>query len=277
MKIYPFRSKHVACGLSITVLLVGVLFVSACTRSQELPQLPTATRFVMPATWTPTVTATPAPTFTLVVTGKPLPTQPPAIVDLQVSSYTTYRSGTSLLYVAGVAVNRGTIEAGEARVAVSLLDTQGNVLAATSMNLTPMWYVPPDGKYPFLVAIAAAPKEWKEVKIQFETKPYKPSQLNKPYWDLKIDKVVGKPPPGGAYPNYGYAGRVTNTGNQRARMVQVVAIAYDASGKVLDVEGRYIEFEFLNPGQDAPFELFFKNLKTAPARYELLAEGHLPN
>jgi hypothetical protein len=181
------------------------------------------------------------------------------------------------LYVAGVAVNRGTLEAGEVRVAVSLLDAKGNVLAATSMNLAPIWYVPPDGKFPFLVAISTAPKEWQEVKIQFETKPYKPSQLHKPYWDFKIDKVVGKPPPGGAYPNYGYAGRVTNTGNQRARMVQVVAIAYDAGGKVLDVEGRYISFEYLNPGQEAPFELFFKNLKTAPVRYELLAEGHLPN
>ena len=61
----------------------------------------------------------------------------------------------------------------------------------------------------------------------------------------------------------------------RARLVQVIAIAFDSRDKVLDVAENYIAFEYLNPGQDAPFSVYFNILKTAPARYEILAEGHL--
>ena len=103
---------------------------------------------------------------------------------------------------------------------------------------------------------------------------YQPEQLYKPYWNFQVDKVVGLPPQG-VYIAFGFSGSVRNTGPQRARLVQVSAIAFDAAGKVIDVGSGYTPFEYLNPGQEAPFEFRFKNVRSAPARYEMLAEGHL--
>lgn len=274
------RSKRVTPLFWAITLVLWLASPSACAPAPKPPTLPTATAMpresptaTMTATATSRATATPFPTFV----NAAVPTWPPAVhpeVRLEVSSYTPYRFGTGWVYVAGAAVNRGTVAAGEVRIALSLLDAQGKVAATSSTNEAHNWYVPVGGRYPFLVVVATAPKEWKEVKIQFETQPYRPDQLHKPYWSLKVDKVVGQPPKG-AYPSYGYTGAVTNTGDRRARMVQITAIAYDPRDQVLDVGSSYIAFEYLNPGQDAPFRVSFKNLKTAPARYEMLAEGHL--
>ena len=239
------------------------------------PPIPATATPAPRATPTQTPTLTPTPTF--VPTYPPLPTWTPTVrpeVRLEVIGYTTFRAGGSLLYAAGAAVNRGNAPAGEVHVAVSLLSASGKVAAKGSLNESNMWYVPPGGKYPFLVVLPTAPQQWKDVKVEFDAQLYSPEQLHKPYWNLKVDKVAGQAPQG-AYPNFRYSGRVTNTGPQRARMVQVIAITYDAGGKVLDVSSAYVEFEYLNPGQDAPFQLMFKNIKSAPARYEILAEGYL--
>ena len=216
-------------------------------------------------------------TPTLVPTLVPLPTWTPTVnpeVRLELLSYSVIHQGPRLIYVAGAAINRGTAPSGEVRVAVSILDAQGKVAATGNLNETNISYVVPGGKFPFLIVVATAPPQFKDVKIQFETKLYTPDQLHKPYWNLNVDKVAGQMPQG-AYPNFGYSGQVTNSGPTRARMVQVSAIAFDAAGKVLDVGAGYVPFEYLNPGQDAPFQLYFKSLKTAPARYEMLAEGYL--
>jgi hypothetical protein len=196
-------------------------------------------------------------------------------VRLEVLSYNTFPYSPSGIFVVGAAINRGGLAAGEVRVAVSLLDARGNIAAAGSLNQTHIWYVPPGGKFPFKVPMPTAPKEWKDVKIQFETKPYSSNQLHKPYWNLQVDKVASQPPKGGAYPNFGYSGSVKNIGSQRARMVQVIAIGFDARDQVIDIAEAYIAFEYLYPNQDAPFQIYFSNLRTAPARYEILAEGYL--
>ena len=57
--------------------------------------------------------------------------------------------------------------------------------------------------------------------------------------------------------------------------LQVVAVAFDAAGKVIDIGSGYVPFEYLNAGQDAPFQFMLRNTKTAPAKYQMLAEGHL--
>jgi len=222
-------------------------------------------------------TEAPTSTPTLVPTLPPLPTWTPTVkpeVRLEVLSYSVIRQGPRLIYVVGAAVNRGTAPSGEVRTAVSILDAQGRVAATGNLNETNVSYVVPGGKFPFRIVVATAPAQFSDVRIQFEAKLYTPDQLHKPYWQLRVDKVAGQTPQG-AYPNYGYSGQVTNTGPQRARMVQVSAIAFDGAGKVVDVGSGYVPFEYLNAGQDAPFQLYFLGLKTAPARYEMLAEGYL--
>lgn len=267
-------ATHNLRPFAAALILSWFALLSGCAQPNLAPPPPTATpqptRTIGPIE-TPTLTPTLVPTF------PPLPTRTPTVkpeVKLEVLSYTAFRAGSQLVYVAGAAINRGTAPAGEVRTAVSLLDTQGKVASTGTLNETSIWYVPPGGTYPFLITVPTAPQTWKDVRIQFEAKLWSADQLHKPYWDLKIDSVSGVPPQG-AYPNYGYTGRVTNSGPKRARMVQVVAIAFDAAGKVIDVGSGYVPFEYLNAGQDAPFQFMLHNTKSAPAKYQMLAEGYL--
>jgi hypothetical protein len=259
--------------MSVTLAL-WLLVASSCAQLVNTPAVSTATPapgITFPPTYTPTLTPTRFPTL------PPGPTPLPRVIPevrLEVFSYNTFHYSPQAIYVAGAAINRGNADIGEVRIAVSLLDARGNVLVTQSLNQAHIWHVAPGGKYPFLVPLPNAPKEWKDVKIQFETKFYSPDQLHKPYWQFKIGQVAGQSPKG-AYPHYGYSGSIENIGNQRARMVQVIGMAFDAGGKVIDVGENYIAFEYLNPGQDAPFQFYFNDLKTAPARYEILAEGYL--
>ena len=259
----------------VFLFLLWLSLAAACAPAAQAPA-PTATP-PPPPPRTPTATAAPTGTPTPVFIYTPLPTWTPTVnpeVRLEVLSYSIYRASNSWVYVAGAAVNRGTAPSGEVRIAVSLLDAKGNVATVGASNEAHVEYVPPGGRYPFLVILPTAPPQWKDVNIQFEAKLYQPEQLYKPYWNLQVDKVVGQPPQG-AYIGFGYSGSVRNTGLKRARMVQVSAIAYDAADKVIDVGSGYVPFEYLNAGQDAAFEFRFKNVRSAPARYEMLAEGHL--
>lgn len=160
------------CLLQVVVLVIalGLVSTTGCAINSSAPPAPTATSvaaLVFPPTFTPTFTPTALPTIT------PGPTLPPFVfpeVRLEVLSYNAFRTPAEV-YVAGAAINRGTLAAGEVRVAVSLIDARGNVASTGSLNQSNIWYVPPNGKFPFLVPMPTAPKEWKDVKIQFETKP----------------------------------------------------------------------------------------------------------
>lgn len=269
------------------LLVLGIVLVSlaavtgACGIGVEPPAArPTVgSASVLASPMASASSTAPRPTQTLVLTLAPFATYTPTVVPevrLIVLTYTTYRIAPGWVYVAGEAVNRGSAPAGYLRIAVSLLDAQGRVAATSSVNEVHIEYVPPGGKYPFLVIVSSAPTEWNQVRIQFETSLYSADQLYKPYWALSVGQVLGQPPQG-ARPNFGYTGTVENIGSARARMVQVTAIGYDSGGQVLDVGSVYVPFEFLNPGQNVPFQIMFKNLKTPPVHYEMLAEGHLPN
>lgn len=80
-----------------------------------------------------------------------------------------------------------------------------------------------------------------------------------------------------------FAGEAENRGSAAAGYVGIAISLLDEQGRVAatssanEVHVEYVPFEFLSPGQNAPFQIMFQNLQTAPDRFEMLAEGHLPN
>jgi hypothetical protein len=197
------------------------------------------------------------------------PTPKPQI-QLEVGTYTSYPNTIGGLYIAGEVINKGNAPAWQIQIAISLLDVSGNVLAASSSNLADLDVAPVGGKFPFLALISKAPSAYKEVKIQVQGEPYSGSSIFTPYLDLKVEGITGKKP---QYGGYTLSGRITNTGSKTATLVKVVSTAYDQSGKVIDVGWTYSKLDQIQAGGNAPFELEFRNLKTAPAKYEVYVQG----
>ena len=234
--------------------------------TQAATVAPTSTP-LPPAVAQPTATLKPRPTDTPRPTSTPKPQ-----VKLEVGSYTSYRNLIGTLVFVGEILNNGDAPATGIQVAISLLDSSGNVLATGSSNLASLRVAPANGKYPFSIWVDKAPKEWKDIKIQVQGDPLDNNPLFPPYLDLKADKVTGQPPES-SYGYYGLVGKITNVGQQTAKLVHIVAVAYDKDGKVIDVGDTYSKLDQIQPGTDAPFQLEFGNIKDAPARYETFVQG----
>jgi hypothetical protein len=267
----------------ISVLGLTAIVVVSCLGCIVLSLFFTSTNRVtseLNATTEPEVVATPPmstrPTVVLIQVPTPsrsIATRPPDTkqqIKLEVGSYTSYPNTIGGLYVAGEILNKSDAPAWQIQVAVSLLDNGGNVLAAASSGLADLNIAPAGGKYPFLALISKAPSTWKEIKIQVQGEPYTGSAIFPPYLDLKVEGITGNKPQFGGY---ALSGRITNTGNKTAESVKVVATAYDPNGKVVDVGWTFSKLNQIQAGGNAPFELQFANLKSAPAKYEVYVQG----
>lgn len=195
-------------------------------------------------------------------------------VPLVVRSSATYTTSTGALYVVGEAVNLGDVPAGDIRLAISLLDARGNVLAAGSANLAALSVVPPGGRWPFRHIFNPPPRAWTELRIQVQGEPYTPQAPSSLCRDLAIEGVTTLAPQT-AWGAYAVSGRVVNTGRQTAEFVKVIAVAYDAASQVLDVADGYTALKRIAPGADAPFQLNLYGLRAAPARVEVVVEGRV--
>jgi len=197
-------------------------------------------------------------------TFHPTQTQKPQI-ELEVGSYTFYRDIINGLHFVGEIVNNGNTPAQDVQVALSLLDDNGYVVAIGSDTLS---FIQANSKFPFSLLVDNAPAQWKDVKIQIQGTPYDNQSFMPPYIDLKADNIMGQLP-NSSYGNYGLIGIVINTGQKTAWLVNVVAVAYDQDGEVIDVGDGFATLNEIAPGGDSPFSLEFGNITEAPTNYEV--------
>lgn len=218
----------------------------------------------------PQPTATPAPSP--VAQATPTPTQALGEADLEVQSYRAYRAPVgSAVIVVGEARNRGNGPAARVQIAVSLVDGEGKVIAAGSVNAAQLSTVPPGGRYPFRVMVDRVSRDWSEVRIQIQ--PLSDEGAPARYTALQAEGVNVVPPAQSAE-GYGLAGDVVNGGSSSARGVRVVAVAYDGQGRVLDVAVTTPKLDPIAPGGRAPFALVWDGVLTAPPyRYELFLDA----
>jgi hypothetical protein len=187
-------------------------------------------------------------------------------IDLQMGNYTSYTDSIGSLWFVGEILNKGNASAESVDIALSLLDSNGNVVGVGTDMLS---YVPANGKFPFKILVNDAPKEWKDVKIQIQGSPS--GGFLSPYVDFKTDKVTGQP---STYGTYGLTGTVINIGEKTATLVHIVAVAYDKDGKVVDVADTFSALTDIAPGGDSPFSIDFLNLTDTPASYELFVVSY---
>jgi hypothetical protein len=241
--------------LAISALLFAALACNAVSR--------TTTTETFPATSAPANSVTIA-TFTESPANSPVNTDTPEPqIDLQVGSYSFYTDSIGSLWFVGEITNQGNVAAEGVEVALSLLDSGGNVVGVGSDSIS---IVQANGKFPFRTWIDNAPTEWNDVKIQIQGRPSDGQSIFPPYTELKVDKVVGN---NSAFGRYTVTGIVINTGQKTATLVHVVAVAYDESGKAIDYGDTFTTLTDIAPGGDSPFSLDFGHIENAPASYEL--------
>lgn len=250
------------------LLLVFALVATLATGcASSTPQAIEVTRIV-PETVivevTRVVTATPKP-----VLPTPLPTSTPEpVIKLEIGSYSHSVDSFGSLRFVGEILNRSKIAVSNVDVAISLLDKDGNTLAAHSTNIAERRFVPPGDKFPYLILFTDdPPKEWADVRVQVQGRPYDDTGYGAVYADLRIEGTTGAPPGS-------ISGRIVNTGKSTAESVQVIGIAYDDAGTVVDVSFAYSELDTIPPGDNAPF-----TIRLAPeaksARFELFVDGRI--
>jgi len=201
--------------------------------------------------------------------------QEQAQVPFQVRSYADYLDSFDRLNIVGEAVNKGAVPAGNIKICAAVSDDNGNVLAMSTSNWDSLELVPPGGKYPFGLQFGAEAKDAKQVEIQIQAEPYVPEKaFFKPHSGLKLEGLSGAEPES-SWGGYKLSGQVANAGDVPANWVKVVAVAYDATGAVVDVGNATPKTDGdLLPGASAPFELEFRGLKEEPASYQAFVQGH---
>lgn len=161
-------------------------------------------------------------------------------VRMDVASY-RHHEGTipSNIIFVGEAINNSNVRAGSIDIVISLVDEQGHVLAAGGTNIAERLAVQPGEKYPFVVVVDKAPKQWHRERIQIHAKAFDlANQVQIPHTGLELQDVALHKPgefSGHASELYRLTGMVANIGDSEALWVKVIGIAYDSGGKVLDV------------------------------------------
>ncbi|MBX7083567.1 MAG: zinc ribbon domain-containing protein [Nannocystaceae bacterium] len=68
-------------------------------------------------------------------------------------------------------------------------------------------------------------------------------------------------------------GKIFNEGTEAARFVKILALSYDADGKLASVDSTYADGDSLAPGDSARFELSVSRTEAPIARHELQVSG----
>jgi len=204
-------------------------------------------------TATPTQTATPKPTLTPTptYTPTPLPTRGPGTDVTILSNHSWYEDelfGDTC--VVGEVLNNTGYSIPPVEVRIDFYDENGKTVG-TGVGFTELSNLPATDKTCFKACLEDAP-EWSTYQFQ-----------------LPIYELIGEPAAEGltildhtgAYDpdsgNYSIVGRVLNTGDSRARVVEVIGTLYDASGTVIGCEWQPVDYMHIDPGQVSFFEIAF--------------------
>jgi hypothetical protein len=198
----------------------------------------------------------------------PTPVPP---VQLTLDSYTTYTS-TSVIFVVGEAVNRGDSTLEGVTVSAALTTAQGGVVDRTSANLADFRVASAHGLFPFILWFANPGADWKNVTLEAHGTPVQTGGADvPPYLQLQSRNTDIHAQADGS--GYTVTGTIANTGSQSAEDIVVALIAYDGSGKVVDVASTSIDAGELDPGASATFTAELTNAGTNVTSYRVLAQG----
>jgi hypothetical protein len=216
----------------------------------------------------------PTPTWTPVL---PEPTAvPEPTVHVEMAGYDSYRDIYGQFWFVGQVSNKGPEPAGDVRVTISVVGSDGDVLAtgfAESGRDLPS-VIPSGEKAAFRVTIDRAPEKWASIGFQVQAEPAVGAGLEDRYFDLRAQNDTLAPAAGeGRGPTV--TGEIMNTGRETAASVQVWAAGYGEDGEVLDATCASVTLDRIAPDNTAPFEIeFHSDANGRIVKYVLWAEAN---
>ncbi len=201
--------------------------------------------------------------------GTPTPTPTP--IPLEVMGVNFYRELGGNLWCFGEVFNSGNIPVESVAVKVRLYGTDDSLLAE-GQSFVARDLIPVGGKGPFAVAFPKPPETFLryEVVLLSAFPAHSPSALA----DFLVVKEHSWEKAAGNI--YFVKGVVRNGGDKAVEDVNVVFVAYDASGRVVALRKVIPEKIILQPGEESAFYFSFFPAGNPPVTYTLYAQGITP-
>ncbi len=216
----------------------------------------------------------PEPTFTNVnppPTNQPSnPTEAPQTkVDVLESNWYTDSIGT--LYFIGIIKNSGNVDLEFTEAIATLRDDSGTLVGSAS-SFSTLDIIRPGEISPFKILFLNTPANWTKYEIVVQGQE---ASFLSSYRDFEIVSSQGKTADFGVYT---IVGEVKNIGNKDAEFVEIIAIMYDANGKIIGTESTFAKLDKVVAGSTSPFEVLVLSIADgAIDHYDLIVEGTASN
>jgi hypothetical protein len=192
---------------------------------------------------------------------------------LKLVEYTQYKDSLNDVVVIGYVRNEGSVPLESIKVVAQALDKGGATVGTGEDLLLALVQLPPGKVAPFQVSLGQLTGTLDKIDVQTQADPFDPNGFNiftaAQGLTVEGDKL-GQPQ---QYLGTKLTGRVKNGGTTTAQLVRVLAVAYGADGKVVDVGKGGPAIDTIAPGATAPFDLTFSRTDVKIAKYDLLAVG----
>ncbi len=247
------------------LLLAFVAFAVACSTTREIVATTTGPVGVASAQAEGTAPATRSSTSDAPLVLAPATTEAPSELA-EVSDVSYYTDSIGGVHFVGLVNNIGRSDLMLVEVIVNLRD-QGGTLVASSSGYAALQVVRSGETSPFEVLVFNAPKEWAkyEVAVQgLEAAFITP---------IRTFELISSKGTAGSFGMYTIVGEIKNTGEQPAAYVQVAALLYDASNKLIGVQTTFAQLDKIPPGGTSAFEILVGSTGGKIDHFTLLFEG----
>ncbi len=196
------------------------------------------------------------------------PTPTPTPLPLSVQALSFQRTPAGGLWALGEVRNPGAEAVSEVSVQVSLLDEQGQMLAAESAYLQ-LDVVPPDGAVAFAVLFTEPPAQFAQYQATVLTGvPF--SSNTRYYLDLVATDVRARTI--GA-DTYRVSGQLYNRGTSDAEQLRLLVTGYDDQHRVAAVRQSPLAVSVLRAAAIAPFEVDLANAGSPVVTHSVQAQA----
>lgn len=202
--------------------------------------------------------------------GLLLPTPTPQPIKKQGVAF--YETPVGGLWAMGEIVNTTPITLTNVQVRVRLLDDAGEILTEAD-TFAVAELIPPGTQSPFGILFTAHPSDWANYQVTV-IRGQEAGGLVASYVPLAVNEVEGRP----SGSQFRVSGLVQNVSADKAAGYAVVIVTtYDAQGLVTGFRQNKVETNApLAPGGVAPFSMLFASYGNAPADFNVVALGRIP-
>ena len=187
--------------------------------------------------------------------------EPPLPVSAEVTALTPIPDSIGNLYFIGIYRNTGEATITQPRVEVSLWSADKRLLK-TATGYAVRHTLEKGETTPIKILVEHYPpyaEATTELHPERELYPRRRPKLA--LSDIRLER--------GRYSGYRVTGTVQNQDAAAARYVQVIALLYDESDRIVGMDSRFLTQTLLPPGQSSPFAVEVTQVRGRPARTQL--------